>query len=247
MEYTHNSPGQIIFRRGDAAARIYFILSGKVSLWQAKTEFEINAEIKANSSLFELRSQVDLEKGKGTADAQRIRDLESQIQDQSARLNTLRSRQEEQLLRLEGRQYFILKNFCRLKRTQHKLTGDSFGEMTGSKEQEKRKFTALAVEDCELCVLSFCDYCKIIDLAHAQQIYLYSLLEKQFPDCTIDSMIRLGKSFKEEVYEMNQILWKEDTPMEWVFVVKYGAVKLTKTLRQECEETEIGLLRQKIK
>lgn len=97
--------GQVLYKEGVVNEGLYVILRGKVSLWQTKSQGEINNEIAIITKLSKYA------KVSNPSDQ-----MKEKIDHAQFRLNFLRNKEDDDLFRKQKDPFFLTENICALKR-----------------------------------------------------------------------------------------------------------------------------------
>ncbi|KAL4475058.1 hypothetical protein ABPG74_001754 [Tetrahymena malaccensis] len=235
MKLIKTKRGQIIYEKGAQNEGLYLLIKGNLSIWEPKTQGEINDEIGLITKLekfAKIGNQSD--------------DIKKKVHQTQFLLDFIRKKQDDELFKNQKEQYFLTENICSLKRVRYIYPGDSLNEdcvVSGVKTQ----YTVMSQEDSCILYISQHDYLKIFDLEINKLNFILDVLKKNFPNSKIDSLRRLSYKFKEELFPYGSIIFHQDDPANLFMIVKSGCVEISKILYPDEDKSDEKNLEKKHK
>jgi len=116
MEVKIVQKGEILYEKNKANEGLFIILQGEFSLWEPKSQGEINNEIN-------LIAKID--KFQAADPTTKTEEAKKKEQQALFCLNFIRKREDDDLLRNQKNSYFLTGNVCALKRMRYNQVGGS--------------------------------------------------------------------------------------------------------------------------
>ncbi|EAR86575.2 cyclic nucleotide-binding domain protein (macronuclear) [Tetrahymena thermophila SB210] len=235
MKLIKSKRGQIIYEKGAQNEGLYLLIKGNLSIWEPKTQGEINDEIGLITKLekfAKIGNQSD--------------DIKKKVHQTQFLLDFIRKKQDDELFKNQKEQYFLTENICSLKRVRYIYPGDSLNEdcvVSGAKTQ----YTVMSQEDSCILYISQHDYLKIFDLEISKLNFILDVLKKNFPNSKIDSLRRLSYKFKEEIFPYGSIIFHQDDPANLFMIIKSGCVEISKILYPDDDKSDEKIAQKKHK
>ncbi|KAL4512131.1 hypothetical protein ABPG72_005133 [Tetrahymena utriculariae] len=226
MKLIKTKRGQIIYEKGAQNEGLYLLIKGNLSIWEPKTQGEINDEIGLITKLekfAKISNQSD--------------DIKKKVHQTQFLLDFIRKKQDDELFKNKKDQYFLTENICSLKRVRYIYPGDSLNEdcvVSGA----KTLYTVMSQEDSYVLYISSHDYLKIFDLEISKLNFILDVLKKNFPNSKIDSLRRLSYKFKEELFPYGSIIFHQEDPANLFMIVKSGCVEISKILYPDEDKSD---------
>lgn len=137
--------------------------------------------------------------------------------------------EEDNLLRNIPGNYFHLDNICKYKRAGYFVHGQIIGEANLISGQHF-KTEAQAKEDSYLISLSNKDFLRIFALEQQKVTVILSSLMKAFPIADISNLRRIAYDCDQRIYDINEFIFKQGDPCEFLFIIKKGEVQTARTI-----------------
>ena len=112
-------------------------------------------------------------------------------------------------------------------------TGSSFGELAIIEDLKPRAATIIAKEPCHLAVLGRASYKKCLGIHQKKELdakieFLLSI--PLFKSWSIHALMKFTYSITIKTYIMKQVIYKEDTPGDEIYIIRSGEVISTKNI-----------------
>ncbi|KAL4475066.1 hypothetical protein ABPG74_001762 [Tetrahymena malaccensis] len=240
--------GEFFFHKGDTnKTDLICILNGKAALFQKKSESFINQEMDLLGRIVNLNQQITkIEKSAPTISndmSDSIHQLKQRIEHNEDKLNLLRNKEEDDLLKAYNYQkYFLTENVCSFRRIKYLECGSTLGEaqvVNGCSCDS----TVVCVSKCFYFYISSQAYREIFGLEISKNSFICNILKQNFPGAKDDSLRRVSYDFKEEIYEYNKVIFEENDPANLFMIVRQGEVEAIRRIdtstnnNQQCLES----------
>jgi CRP-like cAMP-binding protein len=111
--------------------------------------------------------------------------------------------------------------------------GSSFGEVA-LQEQKPRTATILTKSSCHIAVLDKANYQRILaSLMKKKKLETVDFLKTQqlFKKLTKGSLEKLCYCFEEKIYKKDHVIYTENTPIDYLYIIRQGDVTLSNKLK----------------
>ncbi|KAL4512123.1 hypothetical protein ABPG72_005125 [Tetrahymena utriculariae] len=238
--------GEFFFHKGDTnKTDLICILNGKAALFQKKSESFINQEMDLLGKILSLNQQITkIEKSAATISndmSDSIHQLKQRIEHNEDKLNLLRNKEEDDLLKAYNYQkYFLTENVCSFRRIKYLECGSTLGEaqvVNGCSCDS----TAVCISKCFYFYISSQAYREIFGLEISKNIFICNILKQNFPGAKDDSLRRVSYDFKEEIYEYNKVIFEENDPANLFMIVRQGEVEAIRRIDTSSNNSQLCL------
>lgn len=225
IQYVHLRRGEFLCHKGEKLNKMLICIKGQLLEWDRKDDSDLNREMEEY-----IRIQKYQEKLRQSENEIDRKYLLGKIEAAQTKLNSYRVQEEDDLLRSQFSRYFHLEHICKYKRIGYINQGAIIGE-ANLVSNSKMGSTIIANDDTHLVYLRGKDFFEIFALEQQKIMLILNALIKTFPKGNLDSLRRMAYDFEQSLYDINETIFRQGEPCEFLYVIKKGEVQTKKSVQ----------------